>query len=142
MNGLGFLPSNTTQTKLTFQFSNPYFPVNNEMDYPANSSGLTYATNPFFTVTVAKNEPVDFRVRAGIGNFQYISMGQLLYDGNYSDWNKLTITMANGETSTANISPSPSIPELSWLVIVPLLVSLIVGLVLYYRHRKTSKLKQ
>ncbi|MDD4325916.1 MAG: emp24/gp25L/p24 family protein [Candidatus Bathyarchaeota archaeon] len=92
MSGLGFLPSNTSQTQLTFQFSNPYFPVNNQKEYPVNSSGLTYATNPFFTVTVAKNETLDFRVRAGIGNFQYISMGQLLYDGNFSDWNQFTIT--------------------------------------------------
>jgi len=91
MSGLGFLPSNTSQTQLTFQFSNPYFPVNNQKEYPVNSSGLTYATNPFFTVTVAKNETLDFRVRAGIGNFQYISMGQLLYDGNFSDWNQFTI---------------------------------------------------
>lgn len=91
VSGLGFLPSNTSQTQLTFQFSNPYFPVNNQKEYPVNSSGLTYATNPFFTVTVAKNETLDFRVRAGIGNFQYISMGQLLYDGNFSDWNQFTI---------------------------------------------------
>ncbi|MDI9578454.1 MAG: emp24/gp25L/p24 family protein [Thermoproteota archaeon] len=91
VSGLGFLPSNTSHTELTFQFSNPYFPVNNQKEYPVNSSGLTYATNPFFTVTVAKNETLDFRVRAGIGNFQYISMGQLLYDGNFSDWNQFTI---------------------------------------------------
>jgi len=138
MSGLGFLPSNTSQTDLTFQFSNPYFPVNNEKEYPTNSTGLTYATQPFFTITVAENEPVDFRVRAGIGDFQYISMGQLLYDGNYSDWNQLTITMANGETSTANVSPnpSPSIPELTWLAVVPLLFSVFAAAVML-RHRKT-----
>jgi hypothetical protein len=133
MSGLGFLPSNTSQTELTFQFSNPYFPVNNQKEYPANSSGLTYATNPFFTVTVAKNEPVDFRVYAGVGDFQYISMGQLLYEGNYSNWNQLTITMASGETATANPSPTPSptVPEfpfvaaLSLLVVIPLITVLV-----------------
>lgn len=139
MSGLGFLPSNTSRTELTFQFSNPYFPVNNQKEYPANSSGLTFATNPFFTITVNKNEPVDFRVRAGVGNFQYISMGQLLYDGNYSDWNQLTIRMANGETVAANLSPSPSptVPELSWLVIVPLLL-LVFSIAVIVRYRKTA----
>ena len=117
MSGLGFLPSNTSQTELTFQFSNPYFPVNNQKEYPANSSGLTYATNPFFTVTMPKNEPVDFRVRAGIGNFQYISMGQLLYDGNLSDWNQLTITTPYQLLPPTTIAPPKNytIPPLSSL---------------------------
>ena len=141
MSGLGFLASNTSQTQLTFQFSNPYFPVNGGKEYPANSSGLSYATNPFFSITVSKNEPVDFRVKAGVGNFQYISMGQLLYDGNFSDWNQLTITMANGETSTAIAFPSPTVPELSWLVIVPLLLSFF-SVVVVFRHQKTSNLNK
>jgi hypothetical protein len=116
MSGLGFLPSNTSQTELTFQFSNPYFPVNNQKEYPFNSSELTYATNPFFTITIAKNEAVDFRVRAGIGNFQYISMGQLQYDGNYSDWNQLTTTPYQLLPPTTIASPKNyTVPPLSSL---------------------------
>jgi hypothetical protein len=139
--GLGFLPSNAQQTELTFQFSNPYFPVNGGKEHPANSSGLSYATNPFFPVTVAKDELLDFRVRAGIGDFSYLSMGQLVFNGNYSDWNQLTIIMADGETSASNPSPSPTVPEMSWLVILPLIISLFSVAVLL-RTRKTAKLTQ
>ena len=133
--GGGFLPSNSTLTTLTFQFSDPYFPVNHRKEYPENSSGLTYATNPFFPTTVNKNEPVDFRVRAGIGDFSYLSMGQLIFEGNYSDWNKQTLTMANGETSTSsNLSPTPNVPEFSWLTILPLLLAIPIVLVIIRKN--------
>ena len=79
-------------------------------------------------MTVAKNESVDFRVRAAIGDLNYMSMGQLYFNGNYSDWNQLTITMTNGETS--------SVPEFSLIVILPLFLSMLfVAMIL--RHRKT-----
>ena len=77
---------------------------------------------------------IDFRVRAGIGNLFALSMGQVLFTGNYSDWNKLTIKMAIGETSS-NLSPSPTVPELSWLAIVPLLLFLF-SIAVISRHRK------
>jgi hypothetical protein len=135
--GLGFVPSNSTLTTLTFQFSNPYFPVNDSKEFPANSSGLTYATNPFFPITVTKNEPADFRVRAGIGELYYISMGQLLFKGNYSDWSQLTISMTNGETATTpTASPSPPVPEYSITVILPLLVAIsLTAIILRRKHR-------
>ena len=117
--GFGFLPSSNSSTILTFQFSKPYFPVNGMNEYPNNfSDGLTYATNPFFVITVLKGEPADFRVRAWIGAISYMSMGTLNFKGNFSDWNQLTITMANGETSSF-LSPSPSVPEFSWLALLP-----------------------
>jgi len=71
-------------------------------------------------------------------------MGQgIIFNGNYSDWNQLTITMDSGDTATANLSPTPSptVPEMSWLVIVPLLLS-IFAVALVVRHRKTANLKQ
>jgi hypothetical protein len=153
--GLGFVPSNSTSTTLAFQFSNPYFPVNDSKEFPANSNGLTYATNPFFPITVAKNEPADFRFRAGIGELYYISMGQLLFKGNYSDWSQLMISMTNGETSTTptvspsptpspTISPAPSptpLPQESSLIIavtavVIAVIVVSVGLFVYFKKRK------
>jgi hypothetical protein len=151
--GLGFVPSNSTSTTLVFQFSNPYFPVNDSKEFPANSNGLTYATNPFFPITVAENEPADFRVRAGVGELDYISMGQLLFKGNYSDWSQLTISMMNGETSTTptaspsptsspTISPTPSstpMPQESSLIIgvtAVLIAVIVIGLLVYFRKRK------
>jgi hypothetical protein len=42
---------------------------------------------------------------------------------------------------TPNPTPTPTVPELSWLVIVPLLLSLF-SVALIVRHRKTTKLNQ
>jgi hypothetical protein len=128
--GLGFLPSQGSETSLSFQFSAPYFPVNNEKEYPANTSGLTYATTPFFPITVNKDEYIDLRVGAGIGNFQYISMGQLLFSGNYSDWNELTMPLINGETSNVNPSPSPTVPEFPVVAILPLFVIMLLAVLM------------
>jgi hypothetical protein len=140
----GILPSRGQDTTLTYQFSNPYFPIGNEKNYTHYSSGLTYSPNPFVDITVNRGELIDFRVKAGIGTRFWLSMGQgIVFNGNYSDWNQLTITMASGETATANLSPTPSptIPELSWLVVVPLLLSLFAVAVIV-RHRKTANMSK
>lgn len=134
----GILPSSGEDTIRTYQFSNPYFPIGNQKEYPHTSSGLTYSPHPFLAVTTNKGEQIEFRVRAGIGTRFWLSMGQgILFNGNYSDWNQLTITMANGETSAANLSPTPSVPELPWLVIIPLMfVILSIAMVLSHRKKR------
>ena len=137
--GFGFLSSNGSSTSLTFQFSNPY--ISSNYSYPVNSGALTYVPTPFFPVTVAKNQPLDIRVRAEIGNFFYISMGQLDFNGNHSDWNQLTITMANGEASNATPIPTqattPTVPEFSVLLVGPLLLSLF-SVAVILRYQKTA----
>jgi hypothetical protein len=129
--GFGYLPSSNAITAITFQFSNPYFPLNYRKESPANSSGLTYAMNPFYPITVAHNETVDFRVRAGIGDLFYYSMGQLGFHGSYSDWNQLTITMTNGETP---------VPEFSWLIILPFFAIMLFAVLLGKRKVSVTNL--
>jgi hypothetical protein len=65
-----------------------------------------------------------------------------------SDWsNTQTITLADGSvptsaspnptpTSTQNPTPTPTVPELSWLVVVPLIVG-VFAIAVILRHRKT-----
>ena len=66
-----------------------------------------------------------------------------VYNGQSSDWsNTQTISLANGPVSVSTssdptISPSPTVPELSWLVIVPLLVSAFAVAVIV-RYRKIA----
>ena len=57
----GVMPSIDSSTILTYQFSNPYFPVNGMREYPQNSSGLTYSPHPLLKVTVAKDEQYRFQ---------------------------------------------------------------------------------
>ena len=44
-------------------------------------------------------------------------------------------------TQTSSISPTPTVPELSWLVIMPLLIA-VLFIALTLRHRKTTNLKR
>jgi hypothetical protein len=60
-----------------------------------------------------------------------------------SDFSTQTITIPAASTSSTNPTPysTPAVPELSWLVIVPLLLSVFFVAVIL-RHRKTAILKQ
>jgi hypothetical protein len=170
--GFGYLPSNSEYTTLTFQFSNPYFDENHDYrnEYPTNSSGLTHARTLLYPITVAKNQPVAVGVNAVIGSFYYLSMGQLMFDGNNSNWNTLTITMADGVTANAYRSPPLTIPEATPFPTVPeitpsltpniprnpphldpivylipvgvLAVVVMLSVLLYRRHRKTNNLSK
>jgi len=108
---------------------------------------------------------LDFQVQAFIGYYKYVPTPTQLnpfyptstavFVGQSSGWsNTQTIDIINGSTTTSistdavsgqPSNPSPnsttSIPELSWLVVVPLLLSLFsVAVVL--RHRKTANLSK
>ena len=93
---------------------------------------------------------VDFQVQTQIGQINPIPSGMLAGDfynftGQTSDWSP-TQTITIGETSAStsptptptslqNPTSTPTVPELSWLVIVPLLLSLF-SVVVILRHRK------
>lgn len=48
---------------------------------------------------------------------------------------------ANPNPTTQNSSPSPTVPELSWLAIIPLLLS-VFAVTILVRHQKTAKLRK
>jgi hypothetical protein len=83
---------------------------------------------------------IDFQVQALIGKDNRIPVlmpgGESYYyqfTGETSGWSPTqTITVGNESVSP---SPSPTIPELSWLAIVPLLLSMLI-VVLVIRYRK------
>ena len=102
---------------------------------------------PDFLDAIPSGAQLDFQVQALVGHnstYWYIQHPFTpTYGGFYepaiaydsaSGWsNRQTITI--GETASSSPTPSPTVPELSWLVILPLLISLFsVAVVL--RHEK------
>jgi hypothetical protein len=106
-----------------------------------NDNALIRASNSDHTIKSLLNPSsnggqIDFQVKA------YFTIGHRFSNTNFgtwiweeSDWSN-TQTVTIGQFST--LTPSPTVPELSFLVILPLLLSVFsVSLVL--RHRKTAK---
>ncbi|NLF88871.1 hypothetical protein GX563_08630 [Candidatus Bathyarchaeota archaeon] len=99
---------------------------------------------------ISRNGPVDIQVMALIGvEIPTTEQNGSVYrfEGETSDWsNTQTVSTPSDSPSVSNApvpdpTPSPTVPELSWLMILPLFlglftVSIIVG------HRKTANLKQ
>jgi hypothetical protein len=104
--------------------------------------------------TIPQDSKVDFRVQA-VNGTEFISSWGANYPyiiGQGSPLSDIqTITIANGATSistataeppiptsaptsTLTVSPTPTVPELSWLVIMPLLVSALAVALLFKRR--------
>jgi hypothetical protein len=83
-------------------------------------------------------DQVDFQVEAMIG-YVHRTVGFMswFFTGESSDWSPIqTVTMP---ASSSSPSPTPNVPELSWLVIVPLLLS-VFSVAVIMRYRKTRNL--
>ena len=100
---------------------------------------------------IAKGGKIDFRVEAFIGYSnatEYVTLWGLQtfysYIGESSGWTNIqTVSIPDGSitvsTSPTSSSPSPTVPELPWLVIVPLLISMF-SVAVILGHQKTSGL--
>jgi hypothetical protein len=115
-----------------------------------SGSGDTQVTLGFsdhWSITVPSGGQLDLRLEAINGEVGSRVFGGSIYVGESSDWSPVqTITIPENLTSPSQSSPSPTptpsptVPELSWLVIVPLLLS-VFAVALVLRHRKTANLK-
>ena len=83
-----------------------------------HNSTMWYNSNPFY---------------AGIGGY----IPAVAYDS-ASGWSN-TQTITIGEMASTSPTPTPTVPEFSWLVTVPLLLS-VFSIAVILRHRKTNKL--
>jgi len=114
---------------------------------PFQASSSSYTTVALtFLPKVPENGTIDIQVQALFGNFKAVPYGHLAplpaptydfyFNGTVSDWsNTQTFTMP---ATSASPSPSPTIPELSWLVIAPLLLS-VFSIAIIVGHRRVSK---
>jgi hypothetical protein len=89
------------------------------------------------TITIPSGGKEDIQVQALIGSIgrnASAPMAPYTFYGTQSDWSPVQIITV--PSSSLSPSPTPTVPELSWLVIVPLLISgLLIAVKL--RHRKT-----
>lgn len=93
------------------------------------------------SITISSGGKEDIQVQALIGSIGRngsAPMAPYTFYGTESDWSPIqTITVPSSSVSP---TASPTVPELSWLVIVPLLAfSLFIAMILTYRkHQKTA----
>jgi hypothetical protein len=110
---------------------------------PSTYGGYYKASDSDFTIVSLSlkghqfpSGQIDIQATALIGK-QYPTNEQngtvYAFEGEYSGWSSTqTITIP-----ASSSSPSPSVPELSWLVIIPLMVAML-SVALILRHRKTT----
>ena len=111
--------------------------------YKASTSDYTVVSFPLgsYPLTgILGSGQVDLQVMALIGNevpTNYENGTVYGFDGAESNWSTTqTITILNNSAS-----PTPTVPEFSWLVILPLLLS-VFSVALIVRHRKTANLSK
>jgi hypothetical protein len=116
------------------------------------NNGSNSNSYDFYVGPLSNGDKIDFRVSARIGVYYRVNDGLIQYgtekfhyefSGQSSDWSKIqTISIPDGKVTISasinpTVTPTPTLPELSWLVIVPLLVSLFSVAVLV-RYRKVK----
>ena len=133
-------------------YTNLYYIVNYKGHYEGNWSVydydlkndwfLTQSTDSQYTIVNFGQLPtegqVDYRVQARIGYFvQYFTPFRVHeFTGQTGDWSNIqTISIPDGKVTisassnpTFSPSPSPSVPEFSWLAILPILLTIPIAL--------------
>ena len=121
------------------------FLYENSGSYTTASYSLTENAPPFWDhlTNITDTVEVDFQVQALIGyvhTVYSVPFSNDVFEGEISDWsNTQTVTISATSASpnpTSTSTATPAVPELSWLVIVPLLLS-VVSVAVIFRHRKT-----
>jgi hypothetical protein len=129
-----------------------YFPMNDTSGtvpagyfYLWSQSSSENTTIQYSVTRLQVGDMIDVQVEAILG-YNYttlvgigpVAVNQSLFTYQTSGWsNTQTVTIEN----TVSTSPTPTVPELSWLAIIPLMVS-ILSIAVVLRHRKTAYLKQ
>jgi hypothetical protein len=102
---------------------------------PTNEISLYFGSH--WGITVPLGSQLDFRVQAIAGSRLMTDphdYNLILAIGSESDWSSIqTVTIPENNSST----PTPTVPEFSWLIILPLFLS-ILSIAVLIRKRKVS----
>jgi len=151
------LPETPPQSNQTY--TTIAFPVVPTEDYGASGYDVQRPNTgynawlPTFLDAIPSGAQLDFQVQTLVGHNSTYWVIQHPFTptiGGYSapaaayisssGWSN-TQTITIGETTSTSPTPTPAVPELSWLVIVPLLLSMF-SVAVIVRHGKTANLKQ
>jgi hypothetical protein len=119
--------------------------------YTIVSYSLTQNEFPFWN-HVTDGGTIDFQVQTLIGYTyveHYSKDGQFLpnpgyyFEGQTSDWSNIqTVSIPDGSVSVfTSPTPTPSVPEFSWLAVLPLLFSMFLITVILRRRKTISQNK-
>jgi hypothetical protein len=120
-----------------------YYPLDNHYLISIEDARLKNEYSVFsFKDYWPQDAQIDFQVKARIGYVQYDTSGAagglagLAFTGEESDWSSTqTINLLQ---TPSQPSSSPAIPEVSWLAIVPMFLSLL-SIAWAVKHRKSCK---
>ena len=102
--------------------------------YSSNFSGQAYLTN-------LADGPHTITVYYGaVNKISYVGTPQesIYYNPTWQATSQFSVDSHLTPQSTPSISPTPSVPEFSWLALLPLLISLVSGaLAIKLRYRRT-----
>lgn len=148
--------TNSSQNSL-YQDSNTSYTV---LRIPLNGNNDYRFSSPIELEGITEGGKLDFQIQAFIGYYKYIPTPTQLnpfyptstavFVGQSSGWSQtLTIDIINGSTTTSigmdsvsgqlsNPTPTPSVPESSWLMIPPLFISTFFMVVLFRKRKLTD----
>jgi hypothetical protein len=128
MRTLPVTASNNEYTILSFGLD-----VNYEND---NQHGFWYGD-------LSNGDQVDFRIQALIGHYSHPSYNIALeynsFTGKASDWSSPQTIKVEAASESSTPSPTPTVPEFSWLVFVPLLLSVFSIAAILKRRKQLIK---
>lgn len=98
----------------------------------SNLTVASYQLENLFSMGIPNNEQIDFQVQALIGYVhRYPITNSWTFNGTESNWSP-TQTLAIADES---VSPSPTIPEFPYLLVIPLLLS-VLAVALAFKIKK------
>ncbi len=118
--------------------------------YSNHGAGFSQSNSEYVTVIFTRppsEGQIDFRVKAQIGYYYEYHMpwDAVGFVGQYGDWSSLqTISIPDGKvtiTASTNPTPTPTVPEESWLAVLPLF-AIMLSTAIIIRHRKTTNLTE
>jgi hypothetical protein len=126
--------------------------LNNTVTYYPSQINTQSNSSDYTTISLLESETnypaggqVDFRVRAMAGGFfppvlySMINL-PLNFISKNSSWSPTQTITIPASSVSPNPTSTPAVPELSWSIVVPLLLS-VFSVALMLRHRKTSNLR-
>jgi hypothetical protein len=132
-------------SNLSLTFHDPTVRISGNLRTIINQTSVAIGQDGFLKAEFTPDKPInqaDVQTTL-LENENYSSQEQFQnghWDQNFDIWINIVDSLVTLPPVTSSPKPSPTVPELSWLVILPLLVS-ILSIAVILRHRKSASLR-